>query len=32
MGYQGFISAELLPQPDADTAGYQTIQFLKSFE
>ena len=28
MGYQGYISAELLPLPDADTAGMKTIEFL----
>lgn len=29
MGYQGYISAELLPLPDPDTAARKTIQFLR---
>jgi sugar phosphate isomerase/epimerase len=28
MGYRGFVSAELLPLPDADTAAQKTIDFL----
>jgi sugar phosphate isomerase/epimerase len=28
MGYQGYISAELFPLPDADTAAIKTIEFL----
>lgn len=29
MGYTGYISAELFPRPDADTAAEKTIEFLK---
>jgi sugar phosphate isomerase/epimerase len=29
MGYQGYISAELRPLPDPDTAAAKTIEFLK---
>jgi sugar phosphate isomerase/epimerase len=29
MGYAGFVSAELFPWPDADTAAEKTIEFLK---
>jgi sugar phosphate isomerase/epimerase len=29
MGYDGYVSAELLPWPDPDTAAEKTIQFLK---
>jgi sugar phosphate isomerase/epimerase len=29
MGYQGYISAELRPLPDPDTAAQKTIEFLK---
>jgi sugar phosphate isomerase/epimerase len=31
MGYLGYVSAELLPLPDADTAGVRTIEFLKRY-
>lgn len=31
MGYQGYVSAELLPLPDADTAGIKTIEFLNQY-
>jgi len=31
MGYRGYVSAELLPLPDADTAGIKTIEFLKNY-
>jgi sugar phosphate isomerase/epimerase len=30
MGYQGYISAEILPLPDPDTAAEKTIEFLHS--
>jgi sugar phosphate isomerase/epimerase len=30
MGYDGYISAELLPLPDADTAARETAAFLKA--
>lgn len=29
LGYSGYVSAELLPRPDADTAARRTIEFLK---
>lgn len=29
-GYEGFISAELLPQPDPDTAAQRTVSFLRT--
>jgi sugar phosphate isomerase/epimerase len=31
MGYQGYISAEIFPLPDADTAAQKTIEFLKTY-
>jgi sugar phosphate isomerase/epimerase len=31
MGYQGYVSAELMPVPDADTAGIKTMEFLKRY-
>ena len=31
MGYDGYVSGELLPLPDADTAGTKTIEFLQRF-
>ena len=31
MGYQKYISAELLPLPDPDTAATKTIKFLKEY-
>jgi sugar phosphate isomerase/epimerase len=31
MGYQGYVSAELLPLPDADTAAEKTITFLQKY-
>jgi sugar phosphate isomerase/epimerase len=31
MGYQGYISAELLPLPDPDTAAERTIEFLQKY-
>lgn len=31
MGYQGYVSAELLPLPDPDTAGQKTIEFLQAY-
>jgi sugar phosphate isomerase/epimerase len=31
MGYQGYVSAELFPLPDADTAAVKTIEFLKRY-
>jgi sugar phosphate isomerase/epimerase len=31
MGYQGYVSAEMLPLPDADTAAQKTIEFLRSY-
>jgi len=30
MGYQGYVSAELLPLPDPDTAARETIAFIRS--
>ncbi len=30
MGYSGYVSAELLPRPDADVAAQKTIEFLRS--
>ncbi|MBE0697011.1 MAG: sugar phosphate isomerase/epimerase, partial [Anaerolineaceae bacterium] len=30
-GYQGFVSAELRPLPDADTAAEKTIEFLQKY-
>jgi sugar phosphate isomerase/epimerase len=32
MGYQGYVSAELLPLPDPDVAAEKTIAFLKAHE
>jgi sugar phosphate isomerase/epimerase len=29
IGYQGFLSAEILPEPDPDMASFNTIQFLR---
>ena len=29
IGYQGFLSAEILPEPDPDTASRNTIRFLR---
>ena len=29
MGYEGYVSAEILPQPDPDTAAERTIAFLR---
>jgi sugar phosphate isomerase/epimerase len=29
MGYRGYVSAELLPQPDPDTAAQKTIAYLR---
>jgi 5-keto-L-gluconate epimerase len=29
-GYQGYLSAELLPKPDADTAAQQTLVYMRS--
>ena len=31
MGYQGFVSAELLPLPDPDTAAAETMKYLRPF-
>jgi sugar phosphate isomerase/epimerase len=31
MGYQGYVSAELLPLPDADTAAEKTMAFLQNY-
>jgi sugar phosphate isomerase/epimerase len=31
MGYQGYVSAELLPLPDPDTAARRTIEFLRKY-
>ncbi len=31
LGYQGYVSAELLPLPDPDTAAQKTIEFLKAY-
>ena len=31
MGYQGYVSAELLPLPDPDTAAQKTIEFLRRY-
>jgi sugar phosphate isomerase/epimerase len=31
MGYDGYISAELLPHPDADTAAQKTIEFMNKW-
>jgi hypothetical protein len=31
MGYQGYVSAELLPLPDADTAAERTSQFFSRY-
>jgi sugar phosphate isomerase/epimerase len=30
MGYQGYVSAELLPLPDPDTAARKTVEFLRA--
>jgi len=30
MGYEGYLSGEMLPLPDADTAGERTVGFLKT--
>jgi sugar phosphate isomerase/epimerase len=30
-GYQGYISGEFLPKPDAETAARQAITFLNNF-
>ena len=30
IGYQGFLSAEILPLPDADTAAEKTIEYMQS--
>jgi sugar phosphate isomerase/epimerase len=29
MGYQGYVSAELFPLPDPDTAARETIAFVR---
>jgi sugar phosphate isomerase/epimerase len=29
IGYNGYLSAELLPRPDPDTAGQQTIEYMR---
>lgn len=29
MGYEGYVSAELFPLPDGDTAGQETIRFVR---
>jgi hypothetical protein len=31
MGYKGYVSAEILPLPDPDTAAEKTITFLKHY-
>jgi sugar phosphate isomerase/epimerase len=31
MGYEGYVSAELLPKPDPDTAAELTIAFLRKY-
>lgn len=31
MGYQGYLSAELLPWPDPDTAARKTMEFLRRY-
>jgi hypothetical protein len=31
MGYNGFVSAELLPLPDPDTAAEKTMAFLSQY-
>ena len=31
MGYQGYVSAEILPVPDPDTAAQKTIDFLQTY-
>ena len=31
MGYKGYVSAEILPFPDADTAALKTITYMKMF-
>jgi sugar phosphate isomerase/epimerase len=31
MGYQGYVSAEMLPLPDPDTPARRTIEFLREF-
>jgi 5-keto-L-gluconate epimerase len=31
MGYAGYVSAELLPLPDPDTAAQKTIEFVRTF-
>jgi sugar phosphate isomerase/epimerase len=31
MGYQGYVSAEILPRPDPDTAAEKTIAFLNRY-
>ncbi len=32
MGYKGYVSAELLPLPDPDTAAQKTIEFLNHYD
>ena len=32
VGYQGFISAEIMPLPDPDTAAEKTIEYLRNLE
>jgi sugar phosphate isomerase/epimerase len=31
MGYRGYVSAELFPWPDPDTAARKTIEFLNRY-
>jgi len=31
MGYEGYVSAEMLPLPDPDTAAQKTIEFLRRY-
>jgi sugar phosphate isomerase/epimerase len=31
MGYDRYVSAEILPEPDSDSAAIKTIEFLKQY-
>ena len=32
VGYQGFVSAEMIPFPDPDTAAIKTIEYMRKLE
>ena len=32
VGYQGFVSAEMMPFPDPDTAAIKTIEYMRKLE